>query len=220
MASSFKIKIAIAEDCKITRDLLDRYLQDMPGITVCIKSPNGKLLLEEIRNTPPDVVIMDVRMEVMDGIESTREIMKINPEIKVIAWSVHCDFHTRIKMFEAGACAFLDKDADAKEIVRGIGSVYEKGFYYNQYLNKEMHESIVSGNKNPVYLVGNAMYSVDEIRMILYIYNEQNIGQMADEFLVNPKTIERWRTTLFEKSNTSSPISLVKFAIKNGLIQP
>ena len=216
--SNFKIKVAIAEDCKYFSDKLSGDLKDVDGITISSVSPNGKVLINDVKKSPPDVVLMDIRMDIMDGIEATKAIKEINPDIRVIAWSVHCDFHSRIKMFEAGASAFLDKDADLKEIIKCIKAMYENGFYYNQYLNKEMHESIMNREKEVIYLVDGVLLPNDDIRMITYIAADMTIAQMSEKFFVNPKTIERRRKALYNKTNTGGIGSLVKFGVNNGIV--
>jgi DNA-binding NarL/FixJ family response regulator len=217
--TNFKIKVAIAEDCRYTADRLSEDLKNVDGITITSISANGKILLKEVRKTPPDMVFMDVRMEIMDGIEATREIKKINPNIKVIAWSVLPDFHNRIKMFEAGACAFLDKDADFKEIQKCIKEVHKNGCFFNQYLNQEMFDSIVEGTKDTVYLVDGILLSNDEIRMIVYIADDMSAADMTGKFNLNIKSIERHRSALYSKTGTTGVASMTKYGVKHGIVK-
>ena len=154
----------------------------------------------------------------MNGIEATKAIKIIKPEIRVVAWSVYCDFSTRVKIFEVGASAFLDKEADLKEIVKCIKGTYELGYYYNKYLNKEMHESILNTDKEAVYLVGGVLLPSDDIRMIIYMACDMTINDMAGQFFVNPKTVERRRKALYIKTKTNGIGSLVKFGVDNGIV--
>ena len=219
MANSFKIKIAVAEDGKFTREALIGKLQEEKDLSVLFGCSNGKILLENIKASAPDIVIMDVRMEIMDGIEATREIKKINADIKVVAWSVSCDLHTMLKMFEAGACAFLDKDTDYKEILKCLKSVYTQGFYDNVYFNRKIYDSINNGNKYLEFKVGDVVLTEEEIVLTKFLCKGWNNKIIKDEMHVEIRTVQRDVKALLEKTNTHCIALLVIFALKNGIIQ-
>ena|ERR1035437_7510692 len=218
MVTSYKMKVAIADDCQITRDLLKGYLHDFPEIMVIIESPNGKLLIDEIRKTPPDIVLMDVIMGTMNGIDATREIKLINPKIQIIGWSVHCDKHTVIEMVKAGAVAFLDKDTKLKELKGCITSVHKKGYYDNQYLTHVMRESIMNPENKDLHVYDNVILTDHDILLIQFIGNGMNNPQMADKLSVCLRKVQIDVKNLFDKTNTGNVAMLVKYGVRNGII--
>ena len=218
MATSYKTKVAIADDCQITRQLLKEYLHDIPEIKIVIESPNGKVLLDEIVKSPPDIVLMDVIMGTMNGIEATREIKRINPEIKVIGWSVHCDKHTVIQMVKAGAVAFLDKDTKLKELRGCICSVHTKGYYDNQYLTHVMRENIMNPDNKDLHVYEDVILTDHDILLMQLIGSGKNNPQMADELSVCLRKVQKDVKGLFGKTNTDNIVMLVKYGIRNGII--
>ena len=218
MPTNFKVKIAIAEDCKITRDLLKGHLQDVPELSVIIEAPNGKMLLEKIAKHTPHVAIIDVRMDLMDGIEAAHEIRKINPDIKVIAWSSFSDLHTILKMLDAGARAFLDKEVELQELKKCICSVYKEGYYYNQYFTRTIHESILRGDNHFLYRAGEVVLEDDELELTKKVCTGWNNKRIADENSVSVRKVQKDVTKLMEKTHTDSIPELVTYAYRNGII--
>ena len=218
MITTHKIKIAIAEDCKITRDLLKGHLSDVPEFSVIIEAPNGKLLLQEITKNIPDIAILDVRMDVMDGVEAAFEIKKFNKEIRIIAWSAHNDIHTIFKMLDAGATAFLDKDANLAEMKKCICSVNKEGHYYNHYFTSSMHESILRGENHLLYGVGEVLLTDDEIELTKNVCKGMNNKEIADYHQVGIRKIQKDIKNLLLKTNTGNLPQLVTYAYRNGII--
>jgi DNA-binding NarL/FixJ family response regulator len=216
--SDFKIKIAIADDCKITRDLLLGNLHLLKEFKVIIEAPNGKSLLNEIRKATPHVVVMDVRMDGMDGIDATREIININPDIKIIAWSVLTDIHTIYKMLDAGATAFLDKETSLAEFKRCLKAMYDDGYFYNEYFNKSMHESIVRGDKHQYYRVGEIVLTDEEIELTKLVCGGMSCKQIAGEYNECLRKAQIDLKALLDKTKTGCVALLVRFAYLNGII--
>lgn len=218
MATSFKTKVAIADDCQMTRQLIKDFLKNIPEIKVVSESPNGKILIEEIKKNPPDIVFMDVIMGTMNGIETTREIKKDYPEIKVIGWSVHCDKQTVIQMVKAGAVAFLDKDTKLKQVRECISSVQKSGYYDNQYLTHVMREIIINPDNKEKHIFDDVVLNDQDLLLIKLIGNGMNNTQMADELAVCLRKVQIDVKNLFDKTNTGSIALLVKYGVRNGII--
>jgi len=218
MITSYKTKVAIADDCHITRQLLRNHLKGIPEIKVVIESSNGKILLDEIRKTPPDIVLMDVIMGTMSGIETTREIRKINPNIKVIGWSVHCNKNTIIQMVQAGAISFLDKDSKLKQLRECICSIQKIGYYDNKYLTHVMRENIMALENKDLNTYDNAVLTDGEIHLMQLIGSGKNNLQMADELSVCLRKVQSDVRNLCDKTNTGNIAMLVKYGVRNGII--
>jgi DNA-binding NarL/FixJ family response regulator len=212
------IKVAIAEDQEIARYTLKNHLKRIPRIQIVCVSENGLSLLKEIKKVPPDVVLMDVRMNVMDGIEATLEIKKINPNIKIVAYSVDLEMHTIIKMIKAGANAYLDKHTKVDELKEAVFSVVEKGFYFNQYLSEVLLANLTNPNyvKEKIY-DGIPITKQDEdlIKMIGKGFTNKKMG---DALFLSSRTVEKIKTKLIEKTCTENTAGLIIFGIKKKLI--
>ena len=218
MVTSYKTKVAIADDCQMTRQLLKDYLKDIPEIKVVIESANGKELIDEIIKTPPNIVLMDVIMGTMNGIEATREIKKISPKIQIIGWSVHCDKHTVIQMVKAGAVAFLDKDTKLNELRGCICSVFNKGYYDNQYLTHLMRENIMNPENKDLHVYDDVILDDYDILLMQLIGSGKNSPQMADELAICVRKVQKDIKSLFDRTNTGNIALLVKYGVRNGII--
>jgi len=218
MVTSNKTKVAIADDCQMTRQLLKDYLKDIPEIKVVSESANGKELIDEIIKTPPDIVLMDVIMGTMNGIEATREIKKISPKIQIIGWSVHCDKHTVIQMVKAGAVAFLDKNTKLKELRGCICSVFNKGYYDNQYLTHLMRENIMNPENKDLHVYDDVILDDYDILLMQLIGSGKNSPQMADELAICVRKVQKDIKSLFDRTNTGNIALLVKYGVRNGII--
>lgn len=218
MATNFKIKVAIADDCKISRELLKANLEDSQGFSVIICVPNGKKLLEEIKETPPMVAVIDVRMDVMDGIDASKEIRIINPDIRIIAWSHDADIQTIFKMLDAGATAFLDKETGLPEFKKCIIAMHKEGYFYNQYFTKSMHESILRGDKNLSCRVGEIVLTKEDVELGKLICQGMTCKMIADTNFTCLRQAQIDVRELLDKTKTHNIALFVRFAIQNGII--
>ncbi len=147
-----KIKIAIADDYKIFRDGLKVGLLSDDNLEVVLEADNGEDLLEGFEKNLPDVVIMDLKMPIMDGMEATKIIKKKYATVKVLVVTMYEDDKFIIHLMENGANGYLLKNADADEIKKSIYAVHENGYYFNDLVNKALLKKLViKGNfKEPL----------------------------------------------------------------------
>ncbi|HEY5969472.1 MAG TPA: response regulator transcription factor, partial [Chitinophagaceae bacterium] len=141
-----KIKIAIADDYKIFREGLKVSLSQDDNLLFLLESENGEELLKAIETRQPDVIIMDLKMPIMDGMEATQLVRKKYPAIKILVVSMYEDDKFIIHLMEIGANGYLLKNAEPDEIRKAIYAVHENGYYFNDLVNKALLKKLVLKN--------------------------------------------------------------------------
>lgn len=214
------IKISIVDDHKIFREGLKATLCDYNIINLISEFCNGQEVVDGLSKEAPDVVLMDMKMPVMDGIQATIFINKNFKAVKVLALSMYDDDKYILSMMKAGARGYLLKNAEPDEIVEAIQSVHHKGFYFNDHLSltmvkKLLGESVFADQSNPESIELNERES-DILKLICAEFANMEI---ADKLCLSVRTVEGYRTKLFEKTGAKNIAGLVIFAIKNRVIQ-
>jgi DNA-binding NarL/FixJ family response regulator len=141
-----KIRIAIADDYKIFREGLKVGLSSDEDLEVMMEADNGEDLLKALEKETPDVILMDLKMPIMDGMEATKEVRKKYPSIKVLVVSMYEDDKFIIHLMENGANGYLLKNTEPDEIRRSIYAVHENGYYFNDLVNKALLKKLVLKN--------------------------------------------------------------------------
>ncbi|MEO6851899.1 MAG: response regulator transcription factor [Mucilaginibacter sp.] len=212
------IKLAIADDHKIFRNGIKATLEDCPDFKLVIEASNGKELIGQLAANPPDVILMDIKMPEMDGMQTTAYIHQNFRQIKVLALSMHNEDKYIVDMMKAGAAGYLLKNAEPEEIIGAILTVYEKGFYFNEHLSVTLIKQLVG----PGSYSDNAGQQVDlndrEIEVLKLVCQEHSNQEIADKIFLSVRTVEGYRARLFEKTGSKNLVGLVIFAIKKGII--
>jgi DNA-binding NarL/FixJ family response regulator len=208
------IRVVIADDHVIFRKGLATILNEIASVKVVAETSNGHELLEYLKNGPADVILMDIKMPVMDGIEATKIVTEKYPDIKVIALTMHEEIGYFNKMTEAGARGFLLKKTNQDQLDKAINAVFGGENYYaeefafsvKQFTNvsKKVHVTLSEREKEILELICKG-YSNNEI--------SKRLG-------LSQRTIDGHRARLFEKTGAKNAPNLVLFAIKNGLVNP
>src|SRR5580704_16605464 len=137
------INLAIADDHKIFRNGLKATLEDYPDFNLLIEASNGKELIGQLSTVTPDVILMDIKMPEMDGMQTTAYINQHFRQIKVLALSMHNEDKYIVDMMKAGASGYLLKNAEPEEIIEAILTVHNKGFYFNEHLSVTLIKQLV-----------------------------------------------------------------------------
>ncbi len=174
---------------------------------------NGQELLDRIalEKILPDIVLMDVNMPILNGIETTKQLTKLYPSIKVLALSVEDEDETIIKMLKAGAIGYLLKDVQKTILEKGLLELVNSGFYYTKDVSNLLMNSL-SGNSNTIQLKDR------EIEFLKLVCSEMTYKQIAEKMFLSPKTIDGYRDVLFEKLHIKNRIGLVLYAIKHKIV--
>lgn len=213
-----KIKIAIADDYKIFRDGLKVSLSQDENFEVTLEADNGEDLLTAMAKNIPDVVIMDLKMPVMDGMEATEIIRKKFTQVKVLVVSMYDDDKFIIHLMEIGANGYLFKNAEPDEIRRAVHSVHENGYYFNDIVNKALLKKLVwKGNIKPSFK-RNIELTERELEVLKLICEEKTAAEIAKVIFLSPRSVEGIRQRLIEKIGVRNTAGLVLFASKNGIV--
>lgn len=214
-----KIKIAIADDYKIYRDGLKVGLAADDNLEVVLEADNGEDLLKGIPQAKPDVIIMDLKMPIMDGMEATKEVKKKFENIKVLVVTMYEDDKFIIHMMENGANGYLLKNTGSEELRKSIYSVHETGYYFNDLVNKALLKKLIlKGNIKPSFNQ-NIEFSERELEVLKLICEEKNSRRNRQGLIHISRTVEGHRTKLIEKVGVKNTAGLVMFALKNGIVQ-
>lgn len=212
------IKVAIADDHKIFRKGVILSLRPFTNIKFVQEAENGNELIDGINETSPDVILMDLRMPVKDGIETTKFIAKAFPNIHIVVLTMFEDERFVSHLMEIGANGYLLKSADPSEIRRAIMEVFEKGYYLNNFVNRILLKKSHAKQKVIPSLSSEVTLTDRERDVIKYICMEFTATEIAQKMEVSPRTVEAIKDRLMEKFGTKNTAGLVFYAVKNNLI--
>lgn len=212
------IQLAIADDHKIFRNGLKATLEDCPEFKLLVEASNGKELIGLLATHKPDVILMDIKMPEMDGMQTTAYVHQHFKDIRVLALSMHNEDKYIVDMMKAGASGYLLKNAEPEEIIDAIQTVHNKGFYFNEHLSVTLIKQLVG----PGGHADNSGLQVElnerEIEVLRLVCQECSNQEIADKIFLSVRTVEGYRARLFEKTGSKNLVGLVIFAIKRGII--
>lgn len=213
------IKLAIADDHKIFREGLKAILEDQPSFQIIIEAGNGRDLIGFLESKTPDVVLMDIKMPVMDGMQATAYLHEHFPGVKVLALSMYHEDKYIVDMMKAGASGYILKNAEPREIAEAIATVHAKEFYFNERLSVTLVKQLV-GERVGIRDDGqkNIELNERETEILALICEEYTNLEIAEKLFLSVRTVEGYRTRLFEKIGAKNVAGLVIFAIKRGII--
>jgi len=216
------IKIAIADDQSLFREGLANLLSSNPGYEVVAQAENGKVLLEYLSKleTLPDIVLVDMNMPVMNGVELNAVLHKSYPAVKVIILSVHGEERYMSKMIEAGACGYLKKNCETAELFATINDTHQIGFHFNIDALNAMRNAAKyrrQGLKN----INNIHIDLTERELLILkmICDEMTNPEISEKLFISTRTVDGHRSNLLTKTGCKNTAGLVIFAIKHGIYE-
>ncbi|WP_269687321.1 MULTISPECIES: response regulator transcription factor GacA [Halopseudomonas] len=210
------IKVLVVDDHDLVRTGISRMLSDVPGLSVIGEADSGETAVVRARELKPDVILMDVRMPGIGGLEATRKLVQHDKHIKVIAVTV-CDeepFPTRL--MQAGAAGYVTKGAALDEMVTAIRQVHA-GL---RYISPDIAQQLALKQFNPG---GNSPFdclSEREMQIALMIVNCEKVQSISDKLCLSPKTVNTYRYRIFEKLGITSDVELTLLAVRHGMVDP
>jgi DNA-binding NarL/FixJ family response regulator len=215
---SEKIKIIIVDDHAIFRGGVKSLLTQIPDFLVQNEAKTGMEFLNMLKSHKADIILMDISMPEMDGIEAAEKALEIYPDLKIIALSAYSDNIYYYKMIKAGVQGFVLKNSSVEELERAIKEVYSGQSYFPQNILKNIILKIdntgIDSIKND-----NISLSQREKEVLQLICKGLKSNEIAKELFISPRTVDNHRNSLLFKTDTKNSAHLVMFAIKHHLVQ-
>lgn len=211
------IKVLVVDDHDLVRSGISRMLADSDDIEVTGTAASGEEALEIVRKNPPDVVLMDIRMPGMGGLEATRRVLRQNDEVKVIVVTAFADDPYPTRVMQAGASAYITKGADLKEMIRAIRMAHSGQRYISPEIAQKMALKQVGDQPNAEENAFDKL-SERELQIAMMIVDCHKVQDISDQLCLSPKTVNTYRYRIFEKLEISSDVELALMAVRLGLL--
>lgn len=214
------ITIALADDELLFRQGLIAILGRHKHINILFDAEDGQKLVDKLRNTTekPEIVITDLKMPGLNGIEVTKIIRKEFPEIKIIALTSYFSKPFILNMISIGAVAYLAKNSTPKLMLKTIEEVSKTGFYYDEQVLKYIHESIQNPTENKKSELDPNYITKRELDVLKLICKQYTTTEIAEELFLSPRTVEGYRNNLLLKTDSKNVAGLVIYAITHKLV--
>lgn len=212
------IKVAIADDHKIFRDGIKMALSGKEYLKIIWEAEDGKDLIHKMKIKLPDVLLMDIRMPEMDGINAISLLRKEYEDVKIIVLTMYDDQEMIAKMMEMGANAYLTKTTDPEEIYNAILTCMNDDFYFNDLLNKAVLLKLQQKKTTKQFFPNPGKFNEKEISILKLIAQDKTTEEISKEVYLSPRTIETIRQNMKAKANVKTIAGLVMYGMKNKLI--
>lgn len=212
-----QFSVVVVDDHTLLSQAIQTMVNTFENFKVLYTCKNGQEVIDQFLASPeniPNVVLMDINMPIMNGIETTEWITKNYSEVNVMALSVEDDDITVLKMLKAGAIGYLLKDTEKSVLEKALIEIVENGFYHTKNVTNLLMKSI-SGEVNEGIVLKDR-----EISFLKLACTELTYKEIADKMCLSPKTIDGYRNNLFIKLDVKNRVGLVMYAIKNKIYTP
>lgn len=209
------IRVLVVDDHDLVRTGITRMLADIDDLQVVGEACTGEEALLKVRELKPDVVLMDVKMPGIGGLEATRKLMRSHPDIKVVAVTVCEEDPFPTRLLQAGAAGYLTKGAALDEMVQAIRLVFAGQRYIDPQIAQQLAlKSFQPQNSGSPF----DLLSEREIQIALMIANCHKVQNISDKLCLSPKTVNTYRYRIFEKLSITSDVELALLAVRHGMV--
>ncbi|MDD3322775.1 MAG: response regulator transcription factor [Paludibacter sp.] len=215
-------KIILVDDHSLFREGIKLLIENNGMGEVIAEADNGKVFLEKLNLFKPDLVIMDIEMPVMNGLDATKKALEIYPDLKVLVLTMLSDKENYQEMIQAGAIGFVLKTSGKKEFEKAIQTVMSGESYFSNDLLRQIIFNIDPKASNSVNIDKKASkikFTLREKEVLMYFCQGLTVSEIADKLFLSPKTIETHRSTLLRKTKAKNTLNLVLLAIKNKMVE-
>ncbi|MBF8757782.1 UvrY/SirA/GacA family response regulator transcription factor [Pseudomonas guariconensis] len=207
------IRVLVVDDHDLVRTGITRMLADIDGLQVVGEADSGESALKLARELKPDVVLMDVKMPGIGGLEATRKLLRSHPDIKVVAVTVCEDDPFPTRLMQAGAAGYLTKGAGLDEMVQAIRLAFAGQRYISPQIAQQLALKSFQPQGSPFDVL-----SEREIQIALMIVGCQKVQIISDKLCLSPKTVNTYRYRIFEKLSVTSDVELTLLAVRHGMV--
>lgn len=208
------INVLLVDDHELIRTGIRRLLDDVSGIKVYAEAESGEDALKQVRSKLPDVVLMDVSMPGIGGLETTRKLKQFAPDLPIIILTVHTDDPFPSSLLKAGAAGYLHKGCKVDEIVQAIKDVYSGRRYICSAIAQNLALSLLPGNEKSPF----ENLSQREMQVMLMLVQGDKVQDISGKLHLSPKTVSTYRYRLFDKLGVRNDADLTRLAIRHGML--
>lgn len=208
------INVFLVDDHELVRTGIRRLLEDVRGIKVVGEADSGEEAVKWCRQDHADIVLMDMNMPGIGGLEATRKILRFSPDVKIIVLTIHTENPFPTKVMQAGAAGYLTKGAGPDEMVNAIRMVNSGQRYISPEIAQQMALSqFASDAENPFKDL-----SERELQIMMMITKGQKVTEISEQLNLSPKTVNSYRYRLFNKLDINGDVELTHLAIRHGML--
>lgn len=208
------IRILLADHQELVRSGIQRLLNDVPELAVIGEASSGEEAVQLARTLQPDVVLVDVQIPGIGGLEATRRITQCSPDTRIIVVTVRVDDPFPAQLLDAGASGYLTKHCSIDEIAEAICAVHRGERYISADIARQMALSMLPGNEQSPF----DRLSQREMQVMLMVTEGQNVHDISSRLCLSPKTVSTYRYRLFDKLGVENDVELTRLAIRHGIV--
>lgn len=202
--------IILVDDHEIFRNGLKALLESSGEYRIIAEASNGQELIKILENTKPDIILMDIRMPELNGVDTSEQVLKVNPELKILILSMFDDKRYYEKLIDIGVKGFILKDSNIDELVFAIEEILAG----NSFFSQKLLLNLVNSHKSQ----SDADLTKRELEILQLIAKGLSTQEISDKLYISFRTVERHRANLLLKTNTNNSLKLLIFAIKHNLV--
>lgn len=207
------IKILLVDDHVLVRTALRNLLSSVEGLEIIAEAASGEEAVRVVRNKRPDVVVMDIQMPGIGGLEAARKMLRYDRELRILGLSACKEDPIPSRFVRSGGAGFVTKDAGLDELVRAIRDVHHGRRYLNPELAQQIALHHLGEEDSPLDIL-----SERELQVMMMITNGQKVQEISERLCLSPKTVNSYRYRLFEKLSVDNDVELTHMAIKYGML--
>lgn len=212
------VTIAIADDQQLFRKGLRSLLEDFQGIKVILEAENGEDLIHQLASKRPDLILLDLKMPKMNGLETLQYLKEHEPEIKVLMLTMHGHEKYILRTLELGANGFLMKDCGPEELLQAIEDVMQKGNYYNDNTLQVMRNGLIRRKREKPSFNMKEKLSGRELEVLQFSCQGLTADEIGERLFITKRTVEGHRRNILEKTKCKNLVEMVVYALQNNLV--
>lgn len=214
------IRLLLVDDHAVVRLGMRMLFESEPDMEIVAEADNARDALAAVKEFKPDIVLMDIGLPDQSGIEATRHIKEQNPDVAVVALTIHEDKEYFFKMLDAGATGYVPKRAAPEELITAIRAAAANEVYLYPSLAKHLVKDYLSQREPPAGRDSTNNLTAREQEVLVHLADGATNAEIAEILVISPKTVARHRENIMRKLNMHSRTELVKYAIRKGIIRP
>jgi DNA-binding NarL/FixJ family response regulator len=214
------VRILLADDHTIVRQGLARLLEEQPDLKIVGEAVNGQAVIDKALELVPDIIIMDIAMPLLNGIEAAKRVRKSLPDCKILILSMYSHEHYIHQLLETGISGYLLKDSSGQDIIKAIRAAMNNETFLSPSISRKVEESLMFPQKKHSREKRYESLSNREREVFQLIAEGFSTRQITEMLCISTSTVKSHRAKIMEKLDLTSPVSLGRFAIKLGLVDP